>query len=224
MMSSALGTGLFNSDGDMWKFHRHMTRPFFSRDRVSDFDNFERHAALAIEALKQRLRSGHAVDFQDLIARFTLDSASEFLLGKNVRALEDALPYPHNAPGIHVKHSSPAEEFSVAFADAQFVLAKRANIGWMWPLAEILGDKTKAPMKIVDNFIWPIVDEVIEKNKTRAENGKVFSKEEVGEESTLLDHLVNLTTGKIFCHTSNVYSLTMPLQTVKSSKTRLSTS
>ncbi|KAF7966888.1 hypothetical protein HWV62_36642 [Athelia sp. TMB] len=195
-MASVLGTGLFNSDNDMWKFHRHMTRPFFSRDRISDFDNFERHASLAIEAMKQRLRSGHPVDFQDLIARFTLDSASEFLLGKNVRALEDALPYPHNAPGIHVKKSSPAEDFSVAFAQAQFVLAKRANIGWMWPITEILGDQTKAPMKVVDEFIWPIVDEAIEKNQARAQQGKIFNKEEVGEESTLLDHLVNLTTDR----------------------------
>ncbi|KAF7978575.1 hypothetical protein HWV62_45513 [Athelia sp. TMB] len=195
-MASVLGTGVFNSDGDMWKFHRSMTRPFFSRDRISDFDNFERHAALAIDAMRARLRSGHAVDFQDLIARFTLDSASEFLLGKNVKALEDALPYPHNAPGIHVKQTSHAEEFSVAFADAQFIISQRANVGWMWPITEIMGDKTKAPMKVVDGFLWPIVDEAIAKNQERAEHGKVFSKEEVGEESTLLDHLVNLTSDR----------------------------
>lgn len=180
----------------MWKFHRSMTRPFFSRDRISDFENFERHASLAIESMKQRLRDGHAVDFQDLIARFTLDSASEFLLGKNVKALADALPYPHNAPGIHIKQNSHAEDFSVAFADAQFTISQRANIGWMWPITEITGDKTIAPMKVVDGFLWPIVDEAIEKNQARADHGKVFSKEEVSEESTLLDHLVNLTSGK----------------------------
>ncbi|TDL13977.1 hypothetical protein BD410DRAFT_681054, partial [Rickenella mellea] len=41
---SVLGTGMFNSDGEMWKFHRTMTRPFFSRDRISHFDIFGRHA------------------------------------------------------------------------------------------------------------------------------------------------------------------------------------
>ena len=41
-----------------------MTRPFFSRDRISDFDNFDRHADLAINKTKERLRAGHAIDFQ----------------------------------------------------------------------------------------------------------------------------------------------------------------
>ena len=61
-MNSVLGSGVFNADGswtlcrcalyaltltrlgEMWKFHRSMTRPFFSRDRISHFDIFEKHA------------------------------------------------------------------------------------------------------------------------------------------------------------------------------------
>lgn len=41
-----------------------MTRPFFSRDRVTEFDNFERHADIMIKLLKERLQEGYAVDFQ----------------------------------------------------------------------------------------------------------------------------------------------------------------
>lgn len=41
-----------------------MTRPFFTRDRISEFDNFERHADATIKAMKERIRSGYAVDFQ----------------------------------------------------------------------------------------------------------------------------------------------------------------
>lgn len=41
-----------------------MTRPFFSRDRISHFDNFDRHAEDAINQLRTRLREGHPVDFQ----------------------------------------------------------------------------------------------------------------------------------------------------------------
>lgn len=41
-----------------------MTRPFFSRDRISEFDNFDRHADATIKALKTRIRAGYAVDFQ----------------------------------------------------------------------------------------------------------------------------------------------------------------
>ncbi|KIM42749.1 hypothetical protein M413DRAFT_123126 [Hebeloma cylindrosporum] len=59
-----LGTGVFAADGELWKFHRSMTRPFFSRDRISHFDNFDRHAEDAIRQFKNRLHEGHPVDFQ----------------------------------------------------------------------------------------------------------------------------------------------------------------
>jgi hypothetical protein len=61
------------------RFHRAMTRPFFSRERVSDFELFARHADEALKKLRDRLREGEAVDAQDLVSRFTLDSATEFV-------------------------------------------------------------------------------------------------------------------------------------------------
>jgi hypothetical protein len=79
-----------------------MTRPFFSKDRVSHFDIFDRHAADAIKQVKARVGQGYAVDVQvnihaicshlflpfsqDVVSRFTLDSATEFLFGMFVLA------------------------------------------------------------------------------------------------------------------------------------------
>ena len=82
-MRSVLGSGVFNSDGqsrtfdrwvkmclirshlgDTWKFHRAMARPFFTRDRITDFEIFARHADAVIAKIKSSLSSGHAVDFQ----------------------------------------------------------------------------------------------------------------------------------------------------------------
>lgn len=48
----------------MWKFHRNTARPFFSKDRISDFDNFEKHAQIALDAAQARLDEGYAVDLQ----------------------------------------------------------------------------------------------------------------------------------------------------------------
>ena len=58
-----------------------MTRPFFTRERISDFELFGRHADMAISKLKGRSNEpgNLAVDFQDLVSRFTLDSATEFV-------------------------------------------------------------------------------------------------------------------------------------------------
>ena len=51
-------------DVHAFRFHRSMTRPFFSRDRISHFELFDRHALVAIAQLKKRLAEGHPVDFQ----------------------------------------------------------------------------------------------------------------------------------------------------------------
>lgn len=47
-----------------FRMHRTMTRPFFSRDRISDFDIFDRHTTEAIAIMKQRFEEGYPVDFQ----------------------------------------------------------------------------------------------------------------------------------------------------------------
>lgn len=85
--------------------------------------------------------------------RFTLDSASEFLFGKDVNSLADPLPYPHFVERTDTAHSSSARVFSQAFADAQYVVSERAVVGWLWPLLEIFEDKTKKPMKIVSAYL-----------------------------------------------------------------------
>ena len=41
-----------------------MTRPFFSKDRISHFEIFDRHAADAIKQVKKRMKEGYAVDIQ----------------------------------------------------------------------------------------------------------------------------------------------------------------
>ncbi|KAI0090121.1 cytochrome P450 monooxygenase pc-3 [Irpex rosettiformis] len=193
-MKSVLGTGVFNSDGDMWKFHRTMTRPFFTKDRISHFDLFDRHADHAIVKIKERNRSGYAVDFQDLVARFTLDSATEFLFRTCVHSLETTLPYPWNAPAqLKVRSNSPAEAFAQAFAEAQEVIATRTRIGVIWPFYELFRDKTAGPMKVVDAFLMPILETAVARHKEAKTMGVDEHSEEIADDETLLDHLVKYT-------------------------------
>lgn len=191
-MEDFLGIGVFNSDGDMWKFHRSITRPAFTRDRISDFELFDRHAEVVIHQLKSRFREGQPVDFQDLMYRFTLDSATEFLFGHCVHSLNAGLPYSHNVSNIPANVLTPekrlANDFSTAFLDVQFTVGRRERLGSVWPLWEIFEDKTTKPMKVVNAFIEPIIaDAVAKKNDAW--------REKVSEEGkkTLLDHLVQVT-------------------------------
>ncbi|KAH0833049.1 cytochrome P450 [Lanmaoa asiatica] len=192
---NVLGTGVFNADGDMWKFHRSMTRPFFTHDRISHFNIFDRHAEHVITQMKSRLRAGYPVDFQDAISRFTLDSATEFLFGKCVDSLSAGLVYPYNVTpvGNLVGNSKVADDFARAFADAQYIVSQRVFKNWLWPLFEMFGDKTVKPMKVVNSYIEPILKDAIEKAKTATLNGEKPTPES-SDEDTLLDHLVRLTT------------------------------
>lgn len=61
---SLLGTGIFNSDGDAWKMHRSMTRPFFTRDRITDFNIFDHHSEALIKKIREESDAGVAFDFQ----------------------------------------------------------------------------------------------------------------------------------------------------------------
>ena len=89
--------------------------------------------------------------------RFTLDSASEFLFGKNIDSLADFLPYPHHIASSQAAGPTPVEAFGAAFADAEFTISERGRLGWIWPLLEIFHDRTDAPMKIVNAFLYVIL-------------------------------------------------------------------
>lgn len=197
-VGSFLGTGVFASDGAMWKFHRSITRPFFSKERITDFEIFTRHADHAIALLKRiTLERGEAADIQDMTGRFTLDSATEFLFGNNVRSLEAPLPVPRDravpsAPEPVVNNANNA--FSDALASAQHSAVFRVRLGPVWPLLEMFGDRCRDAMQVLYGYIDPIVKVALEEKRR---NPPVEGEKEgkVGEGATLLSHMVALTDG-----------------------------
>jgi cytochrome P450 len=88
-----LGGGIFNRDGDIWKAHRALARPFFAKERIKDFDTFERYTSQTIGVIDNHQRQGQsrnkdgnedlqAFDAQDLFARLTVDVAATFVSGR----------------------------------------------------------------------------------------------------------------------------------------------
>ncbi|KIY52273.1 cytochrome P450 monooxygenase pc-1 [Fistulina hepatica ATCC 64428] len=191
-MEGMLGLGVFNSDGDLWKFHRTLTRPFFTKDRISHFELFDRHAETAIALAKRRFKEGYAIDFQDLMARFTMDSATGFLFGNCLESLGAGLPYPYNVPLIPAGSTTPqaikATEFVSGARRGQISIANRARGGWTWPLKEVFVDKTAEPRAVVTGYIRPFIEEALAKrNLVTDADGKT------DDDEVLLDHLVKAT-------------------------------
>ncbi|KAF7330545.1 Cytochrome P450 monooxygenase [Mycena venus] len=166
---SALGLGVFMADADLWKFHRQMTRPFFSRDRISNLEIFSRHCENALSVLKSA--EGVAIDYQDIAFRFTLDSAAEFLLGVRVHSLRD---------------DETAQSFGPAISSLQHQLAQRSRTAPLWPLFELKGDKTRKNLEVIRGFVQPIIKAALEK--------KEINQGSSAESETLLDELVGQTT------------------------------
>ena len=96
-MNDLFGKGIFTTDGDEWKAHRALTRPFFgtdrclcsgsfpdmlipiilpARERVRDFDLFDRYSEKVINVFRDRALAGESVDVQDIFGRFTLGRLS----------------------------------------------------------------------------------------------------------------------------------------------------
>ncbi|THH31300.1 hypothetical protein EUX98_g2878 [Antrodiella citrinella] len=210
-MYSVLGTGVFNADvviesvtsissKDMQvSLRNHSSSQSFVTDASMNHDKDE-----AIIKMKQRLQEGHAVDFQDLISRFTLDSATEFLFGVSVNSQKSPLPYPpRSAAAAHQQENAAfADQFVRAFSRVQDTIAARGRLGYIWPFLEIFSDKTADDMKVVDSLLNPILEKALEhaRNEKSAGLRKDNEVEDVHEDDTFLDHLVRCTTDKQVLH------------------------
>lgn len=190
-----LGTGVFNSDDDMWRFHRSMTRPFFSKERITDFDVFDRHAHDAIGKMVERLAAGYPINFQDMISRFTLDSASEFLFGKDVCTLSAGLCYPESSPLAQLPAfiNHPSNRVAEAFMAGQSLTALRTRYGPTWPMKEFWRDKIKPHRKKLSDFIQPILTEALAKHAATLNERDTKAAQEDSDDQTLISYLVHHT-------------------------------
>ncbi|KAF5344627.1 hypothetical protein D9757_013906 [Collybiopsis confluens] len=204
---SLLGLGVFNSDGkyhllrfyltymifqsitltprflagERWKFHRNMTRPFFNKNRISDFDNFERHSEDTISAIKHdwhkatRLTSRYSIfpRSQDVIARFTLDSATEFLFGQDVGSLGAKL-----AVSSKFKPSKRSVYHEPSFKCLRACVHARPG---------------PDSVRKVDEFVQPILEDRQKQILAMAASEKA---NDDGEGETFLDHLIKYTEDK----------------------------
>ena len=81
-----LGDGIFTTDGDQWHDARQLIRPMFIRERVGDLDLFERHVQNLLSLVGPG--DGRMIRIDELLFRFTLDAATDFLFGRSVDSLK----------------------------------------------------------------------------------------------------------------------------------------
>lgn len=137
-----LGDSIFTTDGQQWHDSRQLIRPQFVKNRVADFEIFERH----VERLMNKIGGhGEEVDVAALFYRFTLDLTTDFLFGKSVDSLDN-----------------PQAEFASAFAEVQKVQNLITRTGEFRRL--IPKGTYWASLKIINAFVEPFIEQVLRLN------------------------------------------------------------
>jgi hypothetical protein len=153
-----------------------LARPFFAHDRFSDFEIFEKNTQRVLSIISSK-SANEPFDFEDLISRFTIDAASEFLFGQNL----DTLSYIDDF-----------DEFAVALDYMQELALRRNTRQKFWPLAEFFGDAGAPYAKTLKTWLDPVVNRAMEHKKNIRQMG-------IGrldlDQSTFLEYLVDSTDG-----------------------------
>ncbi|KAH7912121.1 cytochrome P450 monooxygenase CYP63 [Hygrophoropsis aurantiaca] len=189
-LENFLGEGIFNRDDEKWKSHRALARPFFARDRISDFDLFDKYSGSTLSILSDKATYNEAIDVQDLYARFTIDAASEFLFGENLDTLSGKLPLAgSNCLGDRGSATDDAwGTFAQAFESVQNIIMLRARAGTIWPLFELFEDKTAPYVNTIKRWADPLVHRTLERKAAMQKAGL-----QKLEDKTFLEHLADST-------------------------------
>ncbi|KAJ7573004.1 cytochrome P450, partial [Mycena floridula] len=193
-LETFLGQGIFNRDDEVWKSHRATARPFFARERISDFNALEKHWERTLAVISSSQLAHKACEAQDLHSRFTLDAASEFLFGRNLDTLSATLPQPGR---IGPKGSATEDSwgsFVQAFEMAQQVATRRSRIGYFFPLFELTGDANEGHSTTIRTWIDPLVQRALQDNRDVKKAGITQT---IGD-LNFLQHLADSTDDPIF--------------------------
>lgn len=173
-----------------------MARPFFARERISDFELFERYSSQTLSILASSEAAGEAIEIQDLFTRFSLDAASEFLFGRNIGTLSLSRPIPGKGK-LGPKGSATDDSwgsFTYAFETAQQVISQRARIGRLWPLFELFCDRNVGHAKVIQEYLDPLVQRAMDDHAQEKRAGVSNSI----ADKTFLQHLVEGTEGVLW--------------------------
>lgn len=135
-----LGDSIFATDGKQWQESRHLIRPQFIKDRVSDLHTFERHFQLMLPHLPA---AGQTFEVSNLLYRLTLDTATDFLLGSSVDSL-----------------TNPKAQFATSFAYIQAHMNHIMQLGPLWKLYQV--PAFKRHLAVLNNFVEPFVQRTLE--------------------------------------------------------------
>ncbi|WVW82196.1 hypothetical protein I302_104202 [Kwoniella bestiolae CBS 10118] len=182
-----LGDGIFNSDGERWKFHRSLMRPFFHPIHISP----QLFAPSIQRFLSSLPTEGEAFDIQKDLGQLALEMAILWMTGEH---LSDSTSSDHTRgetgytfkDDVSIEWEEAKRHLGDAMTTAQRVVGKRVKIGTVWPLFELTHDPLIEPMKTIRTFFKPIIERAFKRKGLTRETDE-------REEIHFIDRLVDAT-------------------------------
>lgn len=147
-LNPLLGNGIFSSDGTSWAHSRALLRPQFTRSQLMDLSMLESHVSCLINLIPD----GQELDLQELLLRFTMDMATDFLFGESTNSLLA------DQDGYHSK----LEGFAESVQYAQDRMAIHIALG-KWALLKP-DPKFQHHVRVVHKFVDELVQKALQGN------------------------------------------------------------
>ncbi|KAJ7977281.1 putative Cytochrome P450 [Quillaja saponaria] len=155
VLTDFLGNGIFNADGDIWKFQRQVSSHEFNakslRKFVETVVDTELHNRL-IPILSASAANESLLDFQDILQRFAFDNICTIAFGLDPKYL---LP------------SLPQSKFSKAFEEALRISSERSNaaIPFLWKIEKLLKIGSEKELQVAVSEVRGFAKEIVREKK-----------------------------------------------------------
>ncbi|KAE8385776.1 cytochrome P450 [Aspergillus alliaceus] len=182
-----LGDGIFTLDGAGWSHARGLLRPQFARDQVADLDLMDGHISRFIDLIP---KDGSSFDIQRLFFLLTIDSATHFLFGESVGALESS------GTGLLGQSSvGSAQGFAEAFGTSQEYLSARSRaMGFYWMVnPNEFKESNKRVHEVVDHYVRLAIES--KKNPDKKSDRYIFAEALAADNDdpkVLRDNMLNI--------------------------------
>ncbi|OIW27860.1 cytochrome P450 [Coniochaeta ligniaria NRRL 30616] len=178
-----LGNGIFATDGQVWAHSRAVLRPQFTRAQLMDLSMLEKHVGRLIDLVPH---NGEEIELQELMLRFTMDMATDFLFGESTDGLLAGREGPYGQGTL--------QGFAESVQYAQHRMAMHVALGWWALLKPDL--QFRHHVRVVHDFIDGFVQKELREHRPGVKHKTYVLLqalvEDVKDPMQIRDELVNI--------------------------------
>ncbi|KAG4913209.1 hypothetical protein AAZX31_19G148200 [Glycine max] len=154
-LSDFLGTGIFNADGNTWKFQRQVASHEFNTKSLRKFVEHVVDVELSdrlVPVLASAAQQDQTLDFQDILQRFAFDNICKIAFGYDAEYLTP---------------STEQSKFAVAYEEATEISSKRFRepLPLVWKIKRLLNIGSEKRLRIAVKEVRDFAKKIVREKK-----------------------------------------------------------